>query len=95
MPKIRQYADRDAMRALRGEIEAQGYRYGYRSQKALAEVLGVSQSTVGNWLRDPEGVSLRGLRVLVRSLRLDPDIVLKALGYTAQEIRNWKKIGEE
>lgn len=90
MPRIRQYADRDALKDLRGEIEAQGCRFGYKSQRLLADPLGVSQCTVGNWLRNPDVISLGDLRTMVRKLKLDPVIVLKALGYTSQDI---KKIG--
>ena len=90
MPRIRQYADRDALKDLRGEIEAQGYRYGYKSQRALAEPLGVSQSTVGNWMRNPDGITLGAMREIVKKFKLDPVIVLKAIGYTGADIR---KIG--
>jgi len=86
MPRIRQYADRDALKDLRGEIEAQGCRYGYKSQKAL----GVSQGTVCNWMKDLDGVRLRDLRTMVKKLKLDPVILMKALGYTSADI---KKIG--
>ena len=90
MPRIRQYADRDALKDLRGEIEAQGVRYGYRSQQALGEALGVCQGTVSNWLRDPDKLSVNVIRQLVKKIKLDPVIVLKALGYTSADI---KKIG--
>lgn len=87
MPKIRQYADRDALRELRGEIEAQGCRMGFKSQRALAEPLGVSQGTVSNWLRDLDAVSIGAMRVMVKQLKLDPAVVLKALGYTNKDIK--------
>lgn len=90
MPRIRQYADRDALKDLRGEIEAQGFRYGYKSQKALAVPLGVSQGTVCNWMKDLDGVRLGDLRTMVKKLKLDPVVLLKALGYTSADI---KKIG--
>lgn len=90
MPRIRQYADRDALKDLRGEIEAQGCRFGYKSQRALAEPLGVSQGTVGNWLKDPDGISVGNLRVIVKKLKIDPVILLKAVGYTTSDI---KRIG--
>lgn len=90
MPRIRQYADRDALKDLRGEIEAQGCRCGYKSQKALAEPMGVAQTTMGNWLRNPDLISLGDMRTMVKKLKLDPVIVLKALGYTSADI---KKLG--
>lgn len=87
MPKIRQYADRDALTALRGEIEAQGCRMGYKSQRALAEPLGVSQGTVSNWLNDLDGVSIGAMRNMVKKLKLDPKVLLMALGYTTKDIK--------
>ena len=90
MPRIRQYAERDALKDLRGEIEAQGYRKGYKSHAKLAGPLGVCPNTVGNWMRNPDKIPLGDLRNIVKMLRPDPVIVLKAMGYTAADI---KKIG--
>lgn len=87
MPRIRQKADEYSMHDLIAEINAQCGRYGYRSQRALGEALGVCQATAGNYLRNPESIQLGTLRAMVKLLRLDPVIVLKALGYTNQDIK--------
>ena len=87
MPRIRQKADEYAMRDFIAEINAQCGRYGYRSQRALGEALGVCQATAGNYLKNPECIQLGTLRAMVKLLRLDPMVILKVLGYTNQEIK--------
>lgn len=90
MPRIRQNADRDALRDLQAEVNAQCGRYGYTSQKSLGEALGVCQSTAGSYLKNPENIKFGALRAMVKVLRLDPVVVLKALGYTAKDIQRLK-----
>jgi hypothetical protein len=87
MPRIRQKADEYSMRDLIAEINAQCGRYGYTSQKSLGEALGVCQSTAGSYLKNPENIKFGALRAMVKVLRLDPVVVLKALGYTNQDIK--------
>ena len=87
MPRIRQKADEYSMRDLIAEIDAQCGRYGYTSQKSLGEALGVCQSTAGSYLKNPESIKFGALRAMVKVLRLDPVVVLKALGYTNQDIK--------
>ena len=67
MPRIRQYAERDAMKDFIAEINAQCGRFGYKSQKALGGVLGVCQATAGNYLRNPETIPLSILRSMVKT----------------------------
>lgn len=87
MPRIKQKADEYSMRDLIAEINAQCGRYGYTSQKSLGEALGVCQSTAGSYLKNPESIKFGALRSMVKVLRLDPVVVLKALGYTNQDIK--------
>lgn len=87
MPRIKQKADEYSMRDLIAEINAQRGRYGYTSQKSLGEALGVCQSTAGSYLKNPESIKFGALRAMVKVLRLDPVVVLKALGYTNQDIK--------
>lgn len=95
MPRIRQNAERDAMKDLLGEINAQSARYGYRSQEALGTALGVCQATAGNYLKRPETIRLSALRAMVKVLRLDPVVMLRALGYSTRDIQNISKHKEE
>ena len=88
MPRLRQNAEKDAMRDFVGEVNAQRGRYGYTTQKAFGNALGVCQATAGNYIRDPETISFGMLREMVKVLRLDPVVILKALGYSNKEIQN-------
>ena len=90
MPRIRQNAERDAIRDFQSEVNAQCGRYGYRSQRSLGAALGVCQSTAGKFLHDPECITFGTLRAMVKLLRLDPVVVLKALGYSSKDIQKMK-----
>ena len=90
MPRIRQNADRDSMRDFVDEVNAQCGRHGYKSQRSLGDALGVCQATAGNYLKKPECIPFGTLRSMVKLLRLDPVIILKALGYTAADIKKLK-----
>lgn len=87
MPRIRQYADRDAMADFMGELNAQRARFGYDTQRSLAPVLGVCQATAGNYIRNPETIPFGVLRKLVKALKPDPVLFLKAVGYTTTDIQ--------
>lgn len=91
MAAFNHVADQNALKALRGEIEAQGVRFGYKTHIRIAAKLGRSANTIGNWLRDPDSIRLGDLRNIIRLLRLDPAIVMAALGYTRTQIRNYEK----
>lgn len=95
MPRIRQKAEEYAMKDLVGEINAQSARYGHRTQAALGDALGVCQATAGSYLKKPESIRLDVLRRMVRTLHLDPMIVLQALGYTRAEINKTFKNHKE
>ena len=87
MPRIRQNAERDAMADFMGELNAQRARFGYDTQRSLAPVLGVCQATAGNYIRNPETIPFGVLRKLVKSLKPDPVLFLKAVGYTTTDIQ--------
>ena len=91
MPRIRQYAERDAMKDFVGEINAQRARFGYDTQRSLAPVIGVCQVTAGNYMRNPDTIPFGVLRAIVKAIRPDPGILLKALGYTTQDIKKLAK----
>ena len=87
MPRLKQYEETYAMNDFVAEINAQSARFGYKSQESLSNVLGCCQATVHNFLRSPETISLSRLRQLVKVLKLDPLVVLKALGYSEKDLR--------
>lgn len=80
-------ADREAKEALRGEIQAQGYRFGYKTMKELGTIAGIRHNTMAEHLKEPDMMRLDELRVFVRKLRLDPAVVLKVLGYSNRDIK--------
>ena len=86
MPRIRQNADRDTMRDFAAEINAQRWRFGLTSQKAFGESIGTCQSTAGKYLKEPETMPLSVLRSVVKTLKPNPVILLKALGYSTKDI---------
>lgn len=69
MPRIRQYADRDAMADFMGELNAQRARFGYDTQRSLAPVIGVCQATAGNYIRNPETIPFGVLRAIVKAVK--------------------------
>ena len=83
--------DQAAKEALRGEIMAQGFRFGYRNNRDLGELVDIRHSTMAAHLKEPDLIRLDELRKLVRKLRLDPAVVLAALGYTRTQIRSMGK----
>lgn len=87
MPRIRQNAEKYALKDFLGEINAQCGRYGYKSQRAFGDAIGVCQATARSYLMNPENIQLGTLREMIKVLRLDPVIVLKALGYSGKEIQ--------
>ena len=95
MPRLRQNADRDTMRDFVSEINAQRGRFGLTSQRVFGKSIGIAQSTAGKYLKDPEAMPLSVLRSLVKTLKPDPIVLLKALGYTTKEIASLRANPEE
>lgn len=91
MATFEHLCQQEDMKCFLEEINAQCWRYGYKTQASLGEALGVSQVTAGKYLRDPGDMVFRTLRRLVRTLKPDPAVVLKALGYTATDIKSFKE----
>lgn len=91
MPRIRQYAERDAMKDFVGEINAQRARLGFGTQRTFGPAIGVCQVTAGNYMRNPDTIPFGVLRAIVKAIRPDPGILLKALGYTTQDIKKLAK----
>ena len=95
MPRIRQNADRDTMRDFISEVNAQRWRFGLTSQRAFGESVGICQSTAGKYLANPETMPLGILRAIVKAIKPDPVVLLKALGYTSSDIQRMRgdKVG--
>lgn len=91
MPRIRQYADRDAMKDFIGEINAQRARNGYDSCERFGKAIGVCTKSAWNCINNPGNIRLDVLRAIVKAVKPDPGILLKALGYTTQDIKKLAK----
>lgn len=87
MPRLRQNADRDSMNDFLADIRAQSARYGYTTQKALGKALGLCQGTVCNYLASPGSIRLDVLKVMCKTLKLDPITILRALGFSSKDIK--------
>ena len=91
MPRIRQYAERDAMKDFLGEINAQRARFGYNTCEEFGKAIGVCTKSAWNYLNEPGRIRFDSLRAIVKAIRPDPGILLKALGYTTQDIKKLAK----
>lgn len=91
MAKFTHVAEQDAVKAFLEEVNAQCWRFGYRSQTALGLALDVSQVTAGKYLKNPDAMTLATIRKLVKALKPDPILFLRACGYTSCDIKRFLK----
>lgn len=87
MAKFEHVAEQDSIQEFLAEINAQCWRYGYKTQEALGDAIGVSQVTAGKYLRDPAKIPFTTLRKLVKAVKPDPILLLRAVGYTTGDIK--------
>lgn len=87
MAKFEHVAEQDSINEFVAEVNAQCWRYGYKTQESLGNAIGVSQVTAGKYLRDPAQMAFSTLRKLVKAVKPDPILLLKAVGYTAGDIK--------
>ena len=83
MPRIRQnaaqYAADDFRKALKNALVNCG-----KKQKDLAAETGIPESTVSERIRDPRKLTLGQMQEIVRATQMEPEAVLKFLGYSIQ-----------
>lgn len=91
MPRIRQNAGQYAMKDLVGEINAQRVRFGYNTCEEFGKAIGVCTKSAWNYLNDPDRIRFGSLRAIVKTIKPNPGIVLRALGYTTQDIKKMAK----
>lgn len=87
MPRIRQNADRDAMKDFVGELNAQRMRYGYNTMQKFGSAIGICMKSAYNYMDDPDQIRIGTLRTIVKTIKPNPVIVLKAIGYSSQDIK--------
>lgn len=91
MPRIRQYAERDAMKDFLGEINAQRSRFGCNTFQEFGKVLGVCPKSAWNYLQDPDSIRIGTMRKIVKALKPNPIYVLLAIGYSKNDIKKMAK----
>lgn len=91
MAKTQRTAEQETIDALRGELNAQRWRYGYTSFRSLGDALGIAMDTANNYIKRPETIRIGTLRDMVKLLKPDPMIVLAAVGYTTRDIKKFVK----
>lgn len=91
MPRIRQYEKQYADEDFRREISGKGGYAGLRSTRALALAIGVPASTLADQIREPETMKVKIIRLVVGAIHPDPAIILRLVGYTSKEIKQFKE----
>lgn len=79
MPRIKQYADKYAMRDLASHIKGRAKENG-TTQQELGAALGLSQQSVSRLFRKPETMTIAVLRKLCKVVEVDPAVILNAVG---------------
>lgn len=90
MPRIRQKADNYALKDYTGEIKAQAARLGYDTLESLGQAVGMTRQTISKYLKDPMAY-IGTMRKMVQTLKPDPVIVLRVLGYSTEDIKKLRK----
>lgn len=93
MPRIRQFEDRYAIKDFWVELDGQSGRQGLRSNAALGSAIGITGQSVGKYRKNPSPMKLETIQKLVKLLKPDIGVVLKLVGYSEKEIREWRKVG--
>lgn len=91
MPRIRQYAQRDARSDFKKAIGRAQVDAELTQKKCLAEAIGIPYSTLWNRLENPDGMSLEDFRRLLTVLPIPPEALLSFVGYSAKDIRKLKE----
>ena len=79
--------EREAIDALRGELNAQRWRYGYTSLRSFGDALGIAMDTANTYIKRPDQIRLGTMRKIVKLLKPDPMVILAAIGYTSRDIK--------
>lgn len=93
MPRLRIHAEKYADEDFKHEIFTKmALRYEAVSCRALARETGISQSALNDKIRhNVANLDVGELRQIVPVLNPDPGIILKLLGYSAQQIKKFKE----
>jgi len=85
MPRIRQYEEQYSKKDFRRYVRAR-MAIMEVPQYELGEYLGISDSRVSQVLDNPERIPMDRMRKMIQFLRIEPEQVLRLLGYTDKQI---------
>lgn len=87
MPRIRQYAERDAKTDFQKAIGRARVDADLTQKKMLAEASGIPYTTLWNRLENPEDMSLAQFRKLLAVIPIPAEALLAFVGYSSKDIR--------
>lgn len=91
MPRIRQYAERDAEKDFLREIRAGQGSADLMNNRSLSDACGIPYQTLLRRIRNPEDFTLGEIRKLFKVLPMRPAVLLAFIGYTTQDIKKLAK----
>lgn len=94
MPRIRQYADQYSQDDFWTEVDRRCPVAGIQSKNnsALAAVIGVSGASVGTYKKGNLGtMQIKTLQNLVKALKPNAGVILRVLGYSSKEIKDFAR----
>ena len=91
MPKIRQYAERDARTAFQKAIEHARTDAEIRNTKGLAEAVGIPYTSFWRMIQDPEKITLGQIRKMLKVIPLPAAALLAFVGYERKEVKIYEQ----
>ena len=91
MPRLRQYADRDARNDFRKAIEHARTDAEIRNTKGLAEAVGIPYTSFWRLIQEPEKMTLGQLRKLLKTIPLPATAILAFVGYDRKEVKSYEQ----
>ena len=91
MPRLRQYADRDARNDFRKAIEHARTDAEIRNTKGLAEAVGIPYTSFWRLIQEPEKMTLGQLRKLLKTIPLPAAAILAFVGYDRKEVKSYEQ----
>lgn len=88
MPRIRQYADKYAEADFWKEVQIRKVMVGINTDKDLSQAIGLWPSGYSKRKKDVNIFTLAEFRLLIKTLKPGPMVVLRMLGYSQKEIQN-------
>lgn len=91
MPRIRQYAERDARTAFQKAIEHARTDAEIRNTKVLAEAVGIPYTSFWRMLQEPEKITLGQIKKMLEVIPLPATALLAFVGYDRKETKIYEQ----